>query len=520
MTSTLQKLGLHPQEKEAKRDTLGVGVDAILDLTVGLNRYTRDDSLRENILEHYRISLERMTALARSVGAEVIFVTPASSLNDCTPFKSQHNPGLDPAAIQRLEEILTKGKEAMRAENWQEALTLLQTAAAEDNRHAELQYRRAQTLLELGRFEEAEIAFQIARDEDVCPLRALTPMRQIVAEVAKQQDAGLVDYVEILNRYMQSTKGYPIPGEELFLDHVHPTIEGHKILALALVDKMIEQGLAQPGADWGPQAIERITSQIEGGINREVHGQALANLARVLLWAGKLEDAARSARLAQEKAGDIRQVAVDSASILASVYYRQGQLKRATQMLYTSLETAPGAIELRLKLGENLLEPQQQQLEEAAANLLLVSQQMPDYDRGHELFGLAMSKRGALDNAYDSLTTALRLNPKNATARKTLARVQKLMGDYTPSLPPPRPVLSVYPSNAPHILRQVRIDQSGNLVTDGIEVEFYENGRLKYFADKFAGKLNGLEVTWDSDGRLLSRKAYRDNVLIDEESGS
>jgi tetratricopeptide (TPR) repeat protein len=189
-------------------------------------------------------------------------------------------------------------------------------------------------------------------------------------------------------------------------------------------------------------------------------------------------------------------------------------------MLYTSLESAPGAIELRLKLGENLLEPQQLQLEEAAANLLLVAQQMPDYDRAHELFGYAMSKRGALDNAYDSLTEALRLNPKNANARATLARVQNLMGDYIPSQPPSRPFLSVYPSKAPHILRQVRGDQSGNLVTDGIEVEFYENGRLKYFADKFVGKLNGLEMTWGSDGRLLSRKAYRDNVLIDKESGS
>ena len=122
---------------------------------------------------------------------------------------------------------------------------------------------------------------------------------------------------------------------------------------------------------------------IEGQIDREAHGQALANLARVLLWAGKLEDAARSARLAQETAGDIRQVAVDSASILSSIYVRQGQLERAMQILYDTLKVAPGAIELRLKLAENLLEPQFLQLEKAAANFLLVSQQMPSFDRAH-----------------------------------------------------------------------------------------------------------------------------------------
>ncbi len=151
--------------------------------------------------------------------------------------------------------MLAQAKEAIRQENWNEALDLLDAAVALDPRHAELQYRRGQALLALGRFDEAETALRLARDEDVCPLRALTPMRQIVTEIAREQGVGLVDYVDLLERRMQETKGYPIPGEELFLDHVHPTIEGHKILAVALVQAMIDQGLVRPGTDWGEQAI-------------------------------------------------------------------------------------------------------------------------------------------------------------------------------------------------------------------------------------------------------------------------
>ena len=260
MNSAMKSLGLHPQQEEAKRDTLGARVDTILDLTVGLDHYKRDDTLRENILEHYRLSLERMVALARSVGAEVIFVTPASSQNDCTPFKSQHTPGLEPSAQQRTEQMLAQAKEAMRTEAWQKALDILETAAAEDPRHAELQYRRGQALLALGRFDEAKDAFRIASDEDICPLRALTPMNQIVKDVASEQQVALVDYVEILERQMQAKKGYPIPGAELFLDHVHPTIEGHKILAVALLQKMIDQGLVQPGANWNDQAIAKVAA--------------------------------------------------------------------------------------------------------------------------------------------------------------------------------------------------------------------------------------------------------------------
>ena len=125
-------------------------------------QYTRADTLRENILEHYRVSLERMVAVARSVGAHVILVTPASSQNDCTPFKSQHIPGLDLLIPKRVEQMLAQGKEAIQEENWQTALNLLKKASAKDPRHAELHYHLGRTLLELDRIDEAKTAFQFA----------------------------------------------------------------------------------------------------------------------------------------------------------------------------------------------------------------------------------------------------------------------------------------------------------------------------------------------------------------------
>ncbi len=514
MTTALKKLGIHPQAEKKDRDKLGVEVDAILDRSAGPSRYTRDDPLRENILEHYRISLERMVAMARSVGAKVIFVTPASNLKDCSPFKSEHTEGLNQAGQQRSEQLLTQAKEAIRQENWNEADNLLETAVALDPRHAELQYLRGQALLALGRFEEAGAALRLARDEDVCPLRALTPMRQIVTEVAKEQGVDVVDYVELLDQRMQSAKSYSIPGQEYFLDHVHPTIEGHKILAVALVQDMAERGLVQPGAEWGEKTIAAVTAKIEGGIDRETHGQALASLARVLLWAGKNDDAARLARQAMDTAGEFQQIAVDSASILTSVYQRQGELERSVQLLYSALEKAPGAIELRLKLGEALLKKPFLQLEESAANLLLVCQQMPQYNVAHQLFGLAMAKRGRPRIAYSSLMEALRLNPNNIKARNILNQIRPMLGGQSPSPQVPNILLDIYPSLAPRKLVQVRRDPSGRIVPDGIEVEFHENGRIKRFLDIDLGKPNGVEVIWDTDGRVLSRVVYREGIPV------
>ncbi|MFC1845242.1 hypothetical protein ACFLZ5_10725, partial [Thermodesulfobacteriota bacterium] len=353
-----------------------------------------------------------------------------------------------------------------------------------------------------------------ARDEDVCPLRALTPMRKIVADIATEQGVGFVDYVDLLEEHMQKIKGYPIPGEELFLDHVHPTIEGHKLLAVALMESMVDQGLLKLGTDWGEQTIAAVAAKIEGRIDKKTHGQALANLARVLLWARKFDDAARLAKQAQEIAGQYRQVAVDSASILSTVYVNKGQLEQAVQLLHSAIEKSPGAIELRLKLGETILSPPFLQREEAAANLLLVNQQLPHFDVAHALLGVAMAQRGRPRIAYPSLMEALRLNPKNTLARATLAQIQPALGGQKLNPQPPYLMLDIYPSRAPRMLVQMRRDSAGRSIPHGIQVEFHENGRLKRFLDIEWGKLNGLEIIWDRDGRLLSRVVYRQGKRI------
>ena len=48
-------------------------------------------------------------------------------------------------------------------------------------------------------------------------------------------------------------------------------------------------------------------------------------------------------------------------------------------------------------------------------------------------------------------------------------------------------MLSLYPSQAPMTLTQMRRNADGRFVIDGIKVEFHENGRLKYFADMSKG---------------------------------
>ena len=279
-------------------------VRTLLDASVGPDAYHRDDALEEKVLAHYRFSLARMVDMARSAGAEVVLVTPASNLRHCSPFKSEPTEGLDAATRKRWQALYDAAAEAHAAGRWDAALEALEEASAIDDRHAGAHYLRGRVLDALGRYGEAKRAFERARDEDVCPLRTLSPMRRIVAEVAAERRVPLVDFVALV----ESLSPQGIPGENLFLDHVHPTIEGNRLLALDLLTTLARQGFVRPGPGWGEGAVRRVTDRVVGRLDPSSQGLALSNLSRVLGWAGKLEEAYKLSLQAVELAPGLAEV--------------------------------------------------------------------------------------------------------------------------------------------------------------------------------------------------------------------
>lgn len=264
-------------------------VVTLLDNTVGPNAYTRDDALREQVLHHFRFNLARMVDIAGSVGAKVIFITPATNLRDCSPFKSEHRAGLSAADLRRWQVLYDQARQALTQGSDATALAALDQAVQIDDRYALIHFARGQILVRLGRFAEAKQAFERARDEDLCPLRALGPMPGIVAEVAAKRHLPCVDFVTM----QEARSEHGIPGAAVFLDHVHPTIESYRLLALALLKTMEQQGFAKPS--WDNAVIRRVTEKVLSGVDPAKQGVALMNLSKVLGWAGKLREAQRLA---------------------------------------------------------------------------------------------------------------------------------------------------------------------------------------------------------------------------------
>jgi tetratricopeptide (TPR) repeat protein len=264
-------------------------VVTLLDDTVGPSAYRRDDVLRDQVLRHYRFNLNRMIDLASAAGAGVLLITPASNLRDCAPFKSEHGAGLTDAELRRWQALYDEARQALVQGQDDRALAALDQAAALDARHALVHYARGQILERLGRFTAAKEAFLRARDEDVCPLRAPGTLAAIVAEVAANRQVPWYDFAAL----QEARSAHGIPGAAVFLDHVHPTIESHRLLALELLKIMEREGWVEPA--WDAARIQLVTERVQAGVDGERQSVALMNLSKVLGWAGRLREAHRLA---------------------------------------------------------------------------------------------------------------------------------------------------------------------------------------------------------------------------------
>jgi tetratricopeptide (TPR) repeat protein len=396
-----------------QRDLLPAEVDAILDRSHGLDLYHRDQVFARRVIRHYRISLERMVAVARYAGAEVLLVAPAANLRDFEPFKSQHREGLSPQQREAWQGLVHRAGSAFEDGDYRSSLAALDEAARIDDRYARLHFLRGRVLGRLGRWREARSAFVRARDEDVCPLRALTPVQRVVREVAAGERVPLVDFAEFVARRAD----YGIPGSDWFVDHVHPTIKGHRLLALELVDAMRERGLLNSRADRLRDRVDDITDRVMEGLDSRAHADALRNLAKVMRWAGKTEVAARLALQAVAGLPGDR----EAHFLAGDACYRAGELDRAVAQFSLALEADSGYVRAQVRLAEALRDKGALR---AARNYLQRAVRLEPQRAGlHVLLGDVLLQAGEVRSAEAAYRRGLELDPRSCAAHQGLAAV-------------------------------------------------------------------------------------------------
>ncbi len=437
------------EPKRKQGDLLPTEVKALLDRSVGLEYYHRDDSMSAAVLDHYRNSLLRMTRISERADSRILFITPASNIGNFSPFKTEPSTGMSASDIQKVASLKIAATEALEKDDHALALTLAQEALALDARDADLLYLQGSAFRALGRIDKARKAFIDARDEDVCPLRALTPVRQIVTEVARQKDTGFVDFVSLVSKL--SPDG--IAGSELFLDHVHPTIEGNRQLALAIIEEMVSKGIVSPATTWNDAAITEISDNLNASLNEKAHAVALKNLSKVLGWAGKYEEAGRLVDRAAATIPEDSGIHLQKGSLLRQAGDKQGALAefreavrlapwdpRAHRSLGLTLSElgflteAQTVLEAAIRLDPKLVDAYYDmgivlqslgQGKQAEAYYRKTLELDPSHADAHNNLGVVFAQRGNINAAFEEFSQAVRLAPDHKDATENLARIRQ-----------------------------------------------------------------------------------------------
>ncbi len=232
-----------------RKPPLSPEVETRLDQASGYASYHRDDAWHEQVVAQFNESVRAMVADCCAAGVPVILVKLGANLRDCPPFKSEHRAGLS-ADQERVWQDAFEAAGSAERTDLRLALDRYREAEAIDDEHALLAYRIARTLDRLGQKSEASAYYSKARELDVCPLRIIQPLEEVLSRIAVDTGTPLVDAAALLAD--QAPDG--IPGFDCYLDHVHPNIGCHQRIARALAAEARLRHLTAGATTWQEEA--------------------------------------------------------------------------------------------------------------------------------------------------------------------------------------------------------------------------------------------------------------------------
>jgi lysophospholipase L1-like esterase len=182
------------------------------------------EAFRTRAAEGYRANLGEIIALARAANVPLLFVLPIANLR-APPTFAYHAPGF---AKQREFDAEMRAAAALReAGKHAEELAAVERALALSPGYGPAHYARGEALRALGRDDEARAAYQ--RAVDGVTYRITSRLEQVFVDVVGGAGVPWVDLRPIFHADLSDAA-----ARALFVDHVHPTAEGHAKIAAAL----------------------------------------------------------------------------------------------------------------------------------------------------------------------------------------------------------------------------------------------------------------------------------------------
>jgi tetratricopeptide (TPR) repeat protein len=162
-----------------------------------------------------------------------------------------------------------------------EAIAIAEQMTQIDPQYALAWYELGHLQLATRDFSAAERSFRRARDEDICPLRMTTPLEATMQQVVDENRLPFLNAHDLLKA--RTTNG--LVGDNVLVDHVHPSFRGHEEIAIAIADWMLSAQFASASnPDW-KQATRQECQQRLQSLDNLYFLRGQRHLENLKLWA-------------------------------------------------------------------------------------------------------------------------------------------------------------------------------------------------------------------------------------------
>jgi Flp pilus assembly protein TadD len=382
-----------------------------------------------------------MVDLARENDVMILFMVPPSNEKDFSPFKSETASSFTPEESAEWNNLVTRARNALARQDAALAIADLDKLVARDPVHAGVRFLRGRALLALGRGPEAKSEFTAAIDEDVAPLRATSTIRQIIREVASERDVPLLDVQELLETIQTGKLGHTCLGNEFLYDHCHPTIETHQLMAKKLLGLARQEISFFRDLEWRGYDEQSLSDSVLASLGTEYFSLRNLNLAKVLRWAGKKEEAWAFVRKAAQDLPTHPE-----AQYLLGVYYQErGKFDSASAALRRAVSLDPSNANALSALGSISL--RQSRYAESVLLFRKAISLHPALPGVRCNLGNAFAGLGEIDSALQAYRSELSINPDHLMTMNNLGVLLMNKREFSKAIPLFQRVLQLDPSN-------------------------------------------------------------------------
>ncbi len=190
-------------------------------------------AFRQRAAERFARSIGAMLSSAQDSGVPLLVAIPAANLLS-PPGLSAHAEGFEESVA--FEEALRAGRALLESGKATRALERFSDAGRLSHSHAGAHFARAEAFRALDREDEARDVYRFAVDQDVRTHRITSGLEQALLETLR---AHRVRYVDLRPLFQGALDDQTAAA--LFVDHVHPSAEGHVRIAEALLRQLAAQ---------------------------------------------------------------------------------------------------------------------------------------------------------------------------------------------------------------------------------------------------------------------------------------